>query len=403
MKIMLQNHTFFPILGGIENYLYHVSKILQEMGHKPVILCEKHDRRLADYENYHGIEIIRHPYYNIPKRMLFMKPNVVAHQLMNFILRHVGNIDLIISRYPHYCFATTELDLDVPIFYIPPSVYWKQLNKASSNLSIKTKFFNFIWKNSLDGMERKSILRSRETIVFSKNNVDSLTRYYKLRQFEFHIIPPGVDSYRFNKSKDLSLLRELNIDKKTIVLLYMGRLPPEKNVDRLLREFQSLRRTDVKLVIVGDGPERRRLETISDTLGLRKMVRFLGMRSDVEGFYSIADIFISPSKYEPFGQVILEAMASGLPCIAFKRVMPEYEVASEEIIEDGVTGYCVNPFDRNEFRGRLLYLIDRPDIRKRMGEAGRKVVEKKFTWDSHVRKLLSLVGHSRDKEIHGLN
>jgi len=387
---MLQNHTFYPILGGIENYLYHVSKTFIEKGHQPIVLCEKHDPRLSDFETYNGIEIIRHPYYNIPKRMLFMKPKIIAEKLRGFISKHVEDMDLIISRYPHYCFATTELDLDVPIFYIPPSVFWKQLNEASSNLSIKVKFFNFMWKKTLDGIERKSILRSSKTIVFSENNADSLTRYYGLGEADFHIIPPGVDLNRFNKSKDLSLLEELNIDEETIVLLYVGRLPPEKNVERLLGECQSLRRENLKVLIVGEGPERRKLEIMSTELGLREMVVFLGMRKDVERFYSIADIFISPAKYEPFGQVILEAMASGLPCIAFKRVMPEYEVASEEMIENGLTGYCVNPYDRNEFRERLLYLIERPDVRKRMGEAGRKMVETKFTWDSHVRRLLDL-------------
>ena len=393
MKIMLQSHTFYPILGGIENYLCHVSKTLKEMGHKPVILCEKHDRRLADYENYHGIEIIRHPYYNIPKRMLFMKPNVVAHQLKHFILRHVENIDLIISRYPHYCFATIELGLDIPLFYVPPSVYWKQLNKASSNLSIKVKFFNFIWKKILDEMERDSILRSSETVVFSQNNADSLTRYHRLQQCKFHIIAPGVDIDRFDRSKDLGLLKKLNIEDKAIVLLYVGRLPPEKNVDGLLKEFQALGRDNVKLLIVGDGPERRRLETMSDALGLRDMVWFLGMRSDVERFYSIADIFISPSKYEPFGQVILEAMAAGLPCIAFKRHLPEYEVAAAEMIEDGITGFCVDPYDKYGLRYKLMYLIDNPEIRKKMGQVGRKVCARKFTWESHVKSLLDLVSN----------
>jgi glycosyltransferase involved in cell wall biosynthesis len=390
MKIMLQNHTFFPVLGGIENYLYNVSKILQKMKHEPIILCEKHDYRLSDVETYNGIKIIRHPYYKIPKRMLLAKPRILSEKLKHFISDHVGDIDLIISRYPHYCFATTELNLDVPIFYIPPSVFWKQLNKASSNLSMKVKFFNFIWKKTLDGIERKSILRSSETIVFSKNNADSLTRYYGLGEADFHIVPPGVDLNRFNKGKDLSLLEELNIEKKAIVLLYVGRLPPEKNVNRLLREFQLLSGNGLKLLIVGDGPERRRLENMSNTLGLNKMVIFLGQRKDVERFYSIADIFISPSKHEPFGQVILEAMAAGLPCIAYKRMWPDYEVAAEEMIENGLTGYCVNPYDRNEFREKLLYLIERPDVRKRMGDTGREVVERKFTWEGHVRTLLDL-------------
>ena len=137
MKIMLQNHTFFPILGGIENYLYHVSKILLEMGHQPIILCEKHDHSLSDYETNDGIGIIRHSYYKIPKRMLLMKPKIVSQHLKRFISKHVGDVDFIISRYPHYCFATCSLNLDIPVFYIPPCVHWKQLREASSHASVK--------------------------------------------------------------------------------------------------------------------------------------------------------------------------------------------------------------------------------------------------------------------------
>ncbi|MFX0194954.1 MAG: glycosyltransferase family 4 protein [Candidatus Hodarchaeota archaeon] len=393
MRIMLQNHTFYPMLGGIENYLYHVSKVLQRMGHQPIILCEKHDQILSDFEAYDGINIVRHPYYSIPKRKLFSKPKIVAEHLNHFISKHIGNIDFVISRYPHYCFATTEVCQEIPIFYIPPSVFWKQLNKASSNLSVKVKVFNYIWRDILDEIEKESIQRSRKTVVFSKNNADSLMHYYGLKESNFKIIAPGVKLNRFDKERDLRLLEELNIHGKAIVLLYVGRLPPEKNVDRLLKEFRGLERNDVKLLIVGDGSERRRLEKKSGDLGLEEKVIFLGIREDVERFYSIADIFISPSKYEPFGQVILEAMASGLPCVAFKRMLPEYEVAADEIIEDAVTGYCVNPYERDEFRQRLLYLIDNPDIRNSMGEAGRKVCQKKFTWEDHVRKLLGLMNN----------
>ncbi|MFX0202254.1 MAG: glycosyltransferase family 4 protein [Candidatus Hodarchaeota archaeon] len=188
-------------------------------------------------------------------------------------------------------------------------------------------------------------------------------------------------------------MEELDIKKEEIVLLCVGRLPPEKNVEGLLCELWKLGRKDVKLLIIGDGPEKGRLVKMSNSLGLGKVVSFLGMRADVERFYSIADIFISPSKYEPFGQVILEAMAAGLPCIAFKKNLPEYEVASEEIIESGVTGFCVNPFSKNELRDRLLYLVDHPDVRKKMGKMGRKACQKRFTWKGHVTRVLELANH----------
>ena len=391
MKIMLQNHTFFPILGGIENYLYHVSKILLQMGHQPIILCEKHDHRLSSYETYNGIGIIRHPYYRIPKRMLFIKPKIVSQHLKSFISEHVGDIDVIISRYPHYCFATCSLNVGIPIFYIPPSVHWKQLSEASSRSSLKAKFFNFLWKKSIDQMEKLSVLKSNKTVVFSNNMAESLQYYYGLRGHPFHVLPPGVDVDRFNRAPDYQLLQELDISPKSRVLLYVGRLSPEKNVERLIEEFQLLGRDDVNLLIVGYGSDKQRLEKTKAFTERGERIRFLGRRTDVERFYSIADIFISLSKHEPFGQVILEAMAAGLPCIAYKRKWPEYEVASEEMIEHGVTGYCVNPYDGEEFRQRLSYLIDYPDIGKKMGEAGRKVCEEKFSWENHVRKLLDLM------------
>jgi glycosyltransferase involved in cell wall biosynthesis len=399
---MLQNHTFLPVLGGIENYLYHVSKILLEMGHQPIILCEKHDHRLSNSETYNGIRIIRHPYYKIPKRMLFVKPKIVSEHLKQFISKHVGDIDLIISRYPHYCFATCSLNLDIPVFYLPPSVHWKQLRKASSKSSLKAKFFNFLWKKSIDHMEKASVLKSSKTVVFSKNMAESLRYYYGLKGHPIYILPPGVDLYRFNKAKDYQLLRELNISQKSRILLFVGRLSPEKNVETLITEFKPIGRDDVYLFIVGYGSDKRRLEKLRTNIQGGERILFLGRRTDVERFYAIADIFISLSKHEPFGQVILEAMAAGLPCIAYKRMWPEYEVASEEIIQNGVTGYCVNPHDGDEFRQRLLYLIDRPDISKKMGEAGRRVCEEKFAWDGHVRRLLDFMVVREDKKAHFL-
>jgi len=391
MKIMLQNHTFYPILGGIENYLYHVSKVLQKMGHEPKILCEKHDHRLGDFEHYYGIEVIRHPYYNVPKSMLFSKPKIVANQLKNFVSKHVGNIDLIISRYPHYCFATCSLGLRAPVFYVPPSVHWRQLRKASLRCSLKVKFFNLVWKKSIDHLERESLLKSDRIIVLSKNMEDSLRDYYGLNGVEIHVIYPGVELGKFTRDRDPLLIEELHIGRKDVVLLYVGRLSPDKNVERVIKEFEAINRRDVKLIIVGYGSDRGRLERMAKGLGLEKDIIFAGPRNDVERFYSIADVFVSPSKHEPFGQVILEAMAAGLPCIAFRKVLPEYEVAAEEMIEDGVTGYCADPCDKNEFRQRLSFLIDHSDIRREMGEAGRKRCRGKFTWENHVSTLLDLM------------
>ena len=398
MNIMLQNHTFFPILGGIENYLYHVSKVLLTLGHKPVILCEKHHENLLDFENYHGIDVIRHPYYEIPKRMLFLKPKLVANQLKNFISKHVAKMDLIISRYPHYCFATCSLDSNIPIFYLPATVFWKYIKKSSENLGVKSRIFNYLWKPIFSEMETQSITKSDKVITLSRNVSNSLARYYDLEPNTFIVNKPGVDINRFRASDNGPEDREeFGIPKDSVVTLYVGRLSREKNVEKLITTFGRLRRRDIHLLIVGDGPCRVRLEQLREKLGMMREITLLGMRTDVERFYSMADIFVLPSKYEGFGQVILEAMSAGLPCIAFKKAMPAYEVASEEVIADGLTGFCVDPYNDDEFQERLLYLIEHGDIRRAMGKAARDVCEKDFTWEDHVRRLLDLLKSQHSK------
>lgn len=388
---MLQNHTFFPILGGIENYLYHVSKILLEMGHQPIILCEKHDRKLSDFETYEGIEIIRHPYYKIPKRMLFMKPKVVSEQLRQFISKHVGDIDLVISRYPHYCYATCLLDLNTPIFYIPATLYWRYTEKSSENRGLKQKFFNFTWRPMLIRMENKCIFMSNKVITLSCHISNSLAHYYGIDPERFIVNPPGVDLNRFNRlDGSTEIRREFGIGENTVVILYVGRLSKEKNVEKLIRDISEIKRKNVHLLIVGYGPERPKLEKLKNDLRLKDKIKMVGLRKDVERFYAAAGIFVLPSKYEGFGQVILEAMAASLPCIAFKKALPKYEVASEEIIENGVTGFCVDPNDKNDLPDKLTYLIDNPKVREKMGRAGRIACGKKFTWERHVERLLDL-------------
>jgi glycosyltransferase involved in cell wall biosynthesis len=394
MKVMLQNHTFYPILGGIENYLYYVATTLREMGHQPIIFCEKHDPGLSDCETYEGIRVLRHPYYSVPKPILFLKPKIVSDNIRRYLAKHVADMDLVISRYPHYCYATCSLRTGIPVVYIPATVYWNYLVSSSKNSVLKTRFFNYLWKPVFDHLENKSIILADKVVTLSEHISTSLTHYYRLNQERIVTNRSGVDTHRFNNLTGGEEVRsEYDIPEDSVVVLSVVRLSSEKNVARLLEEFKGLRRRGVRLLIVGDGPERGRLERLTRELELGGLVIFAGFRKDVERFYAASDIFTLPSRYEAFGQVILEAMAAGLPCVAFKKVLPAYEVASEELIRDGFTGFCVDPYDEGEFREKLLYLVDNPHMREKMGAEGRKICTREFTWEGHVKRLLNLLGN----------
>jgi glycosyltransferase involved in cell wall biosynthesis len=121
-------------------------------------------------------------------------------------------------------------------------------------------------------------------------------------------------------------------------------------------------------------------------------VRFAGFRRDVHRFYSIADVFVLPSLYEGFGQVFLEAMASGIPCIGVRSDYPKVIVASEEVIVEGKTGFCVDPYSTSDLAESIVRVIRDDDVRRQMSRNARELCELKYSWSSHVQRVKRVFG-----------
>jgi glycosyltransferase involved in cell wall biosynthesis len=128
------------------------------------------------------------------------------------------------------------------------------------------------------------------------------------------------------------------------------------------------------------------LEAEAQNLGIRKRVEFLGQRKDVAEVLSKAHIFALPTKWEGFPLSILEAMRAGLPVIA-----SDVGGVAEAVV-DGVTGFLVPSGDGAGFRDRLAVLLSNPEIRRRMGDAGRRKYESTFTLDAMMRGTLAVYG-----------
>jgi glycosyltransferase involved in cell wall biosynthesis len=141
----------------------------------------------------------------------------------------------------------------------------------------------------------------------------------------------------------------------------------QKGHDVLLRAFARTRERvgDAQLVLVGGGPERAEVEATIARLGLESQVSVAGAVDDVWPYLAQAHVFALASRYEPLGVVVLEAMAAGLPVVA-TRVG-----GIPEIVQEGVTGTLVGADDDVAFGEALVALLEAPDLRARMGEAGR--------------------------------
>ncbi len=201
-------------------------------------------------------------------------------------------------------------------------------------------------------------------------------------------IPAGVDSAAFApERRDLGVWNGLaRVD--SVKAIYAGRVSVEKNTTLLESVWKIIRRRcedrgmDVELIVVGDGPDRARLEKSLAPFG----ARFLGYRhgDELATLYASADLFLFPSITDTLGQVVLEAQASGLPAIVSTAGGPR------EIIEHAVTGYALPATDPGQWVDAAVTLLDDERLRAQMGASARRRVEPRtidamyeFFWDAH--------------------
>lgn len=179
------------------------------------------------------------------------------------------------------------------------------------------------------------------------------------------LLPNVVDTEHFQPSKQRHT--------RQVRLLSVGRLVQQKRVDRfltVLAKVRSVAKVPVLGIIVGDGPLRPSLEQQAKALGLLpEVVDFRGQFPDMRLIYQEADILVLTSDHEGMPNVVLEAMASGLPVVA-TRVG-----GVPEVVQDGLTGYLVSPHDEDSMVEALLRLIHQPSLRAEMGRSGRAYVE----------------------------
>jgi glycosyltransferase involved in cell wall biosynthesis len=172
-------------------------------------------------------------------------------------------------------------------------------------------------------------------------------------------------------------------------ILFVGRLAAIKGVAVLLEAFARLApdRPAARLTLVGDGPERKGLEAMAARLGIAGRVTFTGYLSQAEvaARLSRTDVFALPSFAEGVPVVLMEAMAAQAPVIA-PRV-----AGVGELVEDGVSGFTVAPGDPDMLTARLRDLLADPDLRTRMGAAGRKAVIADFEQTAEAARLRALI------------
>jgi glycosyltransferase involved in cell wall biosynthesis len=169
------------------------------------------------------------------------------------------------------------------------------------------------WRRIL--VRRVLLSRTFRTVVTSLTMLRIAMSEFRIPASKLQFIQTGVDIDRFKPSRNTDLRRSLGLSKNDLVFGYVGGLRPVKNVGMILRAFAEARIPDAKLALFGDGPSRADLENLAARLGVRERVRFAGHQRDSAACFGAIDAALMSSLSEQTPNVLLEAMASGLPAL----------------------------------------------------------------------------------------
>lgn len=202
--------------------------------------------------------------------------------------------------------------------------------------------------------------------------------------------------YLFNDYLRKKMRASLGLDAEAIVIAVVASLTANKGHGVLLSAFQSVfqNHRSIRLLIVGDGPLRKQLETATRQLMLDQAVIFTGIRQDIYELLQTSDIFVLPSQdREGLGVALIEAMAVGLPVIGTNLG------GIPEVIEDDENGFLVSPGSSKQLAEALKKLVNDQVLRTGMGLRGRQMYEEKFTLPRMIRQIETLYNHLLERKV----
>ena len=369
MRIALFTETFLPAADGVVTRLRHTLEELQGMGHEVTVFAPS----TGGPDSYAGAEIykipgVRFPHYPqirlapphpwIGRELRRFKPDVI-HAVNPILLGLGGVYHARRMKIPLVCSYHTNVAAYAPYYRLGLMVNFTRdatryiHNRAQINLCTS--------QATLDYLLDEGIKRVR-------------------------LWPQGVDSRRFDPRKATSEWRETLSDgcPGDRLLVFVGRLAPEKNIERLRVIVEELPGT--RLAIVGDGPARKDLEVAF----ARTPVVFTGMLQGEElaRAFASADALLFPSTTETLGMAMNEALSSGLPVIAARSG------ASGEVVSDGETGMLYEPDSNEHLIETVRRLFSDEDHRKEMSRQARAAAQER-DWESATRTLCGYYEQAR--------
>jgi len=351
-------------IGGVERHAFEISKALTNRGHLVTVLTTRSSLH-RKYHEIDEIEVVRVP-YGIP-----LYSSSIPFRIFGYLNPH--EYDLIHAHTPNPTIADLACLKDrgkVPFIL----TYHNDITKGGHI----GKIISYVYNNTLGNF----LLKNSDLIITTTRSYAEKSVNLKRFKHKIKVIPNGVNLNRFNKNIHKEKIKMYyNIPVQSRVIFFVGVLEEYKGIEYLTKAFKkvlSYEKTSY-LIIVGSGTLLKHLKEMTLKLGISDNVIFAGYvkDSDLPYYYSASDIFVLPSisEKEGFGIVQLEAMACGKPVICTN--IP----GVKEVDEQEVASIHVPPKDSEALANAIIKLLEDEKLARKMGENGRKLVEKKYTWE----------------------
>ncbi|GEC79211.1 glycosyltransferase [Flavobacterium aquatile] len=246
---------------------------------------------------------------------------------------------------------------------------------------------NRSWKGNL--LMKLLCLTADKVVGVSPSATNYLLNKIKIDPNKVILINNGVALPKNNDDEKIKKLKDsLNIKSDEIIIGSVGRMDSDetKRFSDLIKAFAILNNNDffVKLLLVGDGREKKNYESLVTSLSLEDKVIFTGYQSDVDSYYSIMDVFSLVSSHESFGLVLAEAMLHKIPIVATRVGGMQY------IVDDEKTGFLVNKYDVDTIAIKLKVLCEDKKMRLNFGEMGFEKAFNYYTEEHYVTNIQNL-------------
>ena len=198
------------------------------------------------------------------------------------------------------------------------------------------------------------------------------------------LLENGIDTAEFKRQRTIAEAKAmLGLPPSGMMIGGVGRLSPEKGFDTLIRSVGALVKQghDLRLVIVGEGDDRPRLESLISALHLDSRVRLVGWQADVRPYFEAMDVYALSSLREGLPNVVLEAMALGVPVVATRVA------GVPRLLRQGRNGSLVEPGDARELCNAIEELLRHPGLRAAYATAGRETIHSRYSFSQRMRRL----------------